>query len=172
MSMMHIRKNILFKNIPFVLFTFLIICSLPHVSMAQTTPCTPQAASNGFVPLACYSNSSQFTSIFSSNSLSGYINAVFKTALAIGGILAVMRIAYAGYMYMGSADMWGNKQHAREILGDAIIGLLLLFAIYLILNQINPNLLNLNVLQDITPVSQTPASQTPAQQLAGGTIPQ
>ena len=42
--------------------------------------------------------------------------------------MAVLRIAYGGYIYMGSADMWGNKQQAKETIGDAIIGLLLLFA--------------------------------------------
>ena len=103
----------------------------------------------GFVPLAKYQNSPQFTQAFTSGSLSDYINNVFKIVLSIGGILAVLRIAYAGYMYMGSADMWGNKQHAKEMLADAIIGLLLLFGIYLILNQINPNLLNLNILKNI-----------------------
>lgn len=69
--------------------------------------------------------------------------------------MAVLRIAYGGYLYMGSADMWGNKQQAKETIGDAIIGLLLLFAVYLILNQINPNLLNLNVKSDITPIQST-----------------
>jgi hypothetical protein len=75
-------------------------------------------------------------------------------------MLAVLRIAYGGYIYMGSADMWGNKQQAKEIIGDAIIGLLLLFAIYLILYQINPNLLNLNVLNDIQKVPTTSSTPT------------
>jgi hypothetical protein len=77
--------------------------------------------------------------------------------------MAVLRIAYGGYLYMGSADMWGNKQQAKEAIGDAIVGLLLLFAIYLILNQINPNLLNLNVMSDIKPVSATQTSSTAQQ---------
>ena len=134
-----------------------IACSLPHASFAQAfVPVTGGQAPPTFVQLADYTKSSQFTNVFNSGSLPAYINAIFTTALSIGAILAVLRIAYAGYMYMGSADMWGNKQKAREILGDAIIGLLLLFGIYLILNQINPNLLNLNVLQDISQTSATP----------------
>ena len=92
---------------------------------------------------------------FSSGSLPDYINNVFTIILSVGAIMAVLRIAYGGYLYMGSADMWGNKQQAKETIGDAIIGLLLLFAVYLILNQINPNLLNLNVKSDITPIQST-----------------
>ena len=65
-------------------------------------------------------------------------------------VFGACMIAYGGYMYMGSADMWGNKQQAKEIIGEAIIGLLLLFAMYLILYQINPNLLNLDVLKSMS----------------------
>ena len=159
------------KKIVFLLAAAIIIlCSLPHASFAQTNPQTTCAAGTTcFVPLAIYTKSPQFTNAFNSTSggLPQYINNAFTIALSIGAILAVLRIAYAGYMYMGSADMWSNKQRAREMLGDAIIGLLLLFGIYLILNQIDPNILNLNILKDITPASQ----QTPAQQLQGGTQP-
>jgi hypothetical protein len=80
-------------------------------------------------------------------SLAAFFNAAFTMALAAGAILAVLRLAYAGWLYMGAADMWGSKQRAKEVIFDAILGLLLLIGIYIILNQINPNLLNLNVLQ-------------------------
>ena len=143
------------RNVILLLGTVIILCSLPHASFAQTA----NAGTPAFKALATYPNTSQFSTIFSSTSLSDYINAIFKVALSVGAILAVLRIAYGGYMYMGSADMWGNMKAAREIIGDAIIGLLLLFAIYLILYQINPNLLNLNVLNDIQPAPASSASQ-------------
>jgi hypothetical protein len=113
-----------------------------------------------FVPLACYAGATQVNNALNSSSLPQYINSVFTIVLSIGAMLAVLRIAYGGYIYMGSADMWGNKQQAKEIIGDAIIGLLLLFAIYLILYQINPNLLNLNVLNDIQKVPTTSSTPT------------
>ena len=142
--MLH-RKKIFFLGAVLMIG---IMCSLPHASFAQATTQTPT-----FVPLASYAKSAQFNAVIQSGSLPEYINNVFKIVLSVGAILAVLRIAYAGYMYMGAADMWGNKQHAREILGDAIIGLLLLFSIYLILNLIDPNLLNLNIVKDITPLT-------------------
>jgi hypothetical protein len=47
---------------------------------------------------------------------------------------------------MGS-DIWSTKQHAKDVFRDAVVGLLLLLAIYLILYQINPDILSLSVLQ-------------------------
>jgi hypothetical protein len=137
-----------------------ILLYVPHMSLADTTAtaATPAVAGGtpGFVSLANYNQSTQFNGILTSGgSLSGYLNAIFTTVLSVGAVLAVLRIAWAGYLYMGSADMWGSKQQAREMLGDAIIGLLLLFGIYLILYQINPNLLNLNVLNDISSANAT-----------------
>jgi len=110
-----------------------------------------------FVTLANYASSSQIAQAYRSKlSLAPLINNTFKIILSVGAMLAVLRIAYGGYMYMGSADMWGNKQTAKEIVSNALIGLILLFGIYLILFQINPCILNLNFLGDISPVSSPP----------------
>jgi hypothetical protein len=121
-------------------------------------------AAGGFVPLADIgSQSSKLGNLYGSSDLSGFINGLFKFAIAVGAIGAVLRLAYAGYLYMGSADMWSNKSAARAVISDVTLGLLLLLAIWLILYQINPDILTLNALKNITPVS-TPQSQSaPAQ---------
>jgi NADH:ubiquinone oxidoreductase subunit 6 (subunit J) len=74
--------------------------------------------------------------------LGDMLNVAFQVAINVGAILAMMRIMWAGWLYMGSADMWSNKHHAKEVFQDAIIGLLILLAIWIILNQINPQILN------------------------------
>lgn len=79
-------------------------------------------------------------------SLAGFFNAAFKTAIVIGAMLAVLRLGYAGFVYITS-DLPGAKGSAKEIIGHAVTGLLLLLAIWLILNQINPQILNLEILQ-------------------------
>ncbi len=115
-------------------------------------------AQAGFVPLADSSQSPMLQAAYgTSGSLGAYVNTLFKIALSVGAILAVMRIAYAGYLYMGT-DMWGNKQHAKEVLGDVTLGLLLLLSIFLILRQINPQLLNLSVLQSVNQAQSAPTS--------------
>lgn len=125
-------------------------------------------AQNGFVPLATAEQSPMLDAVYKTKGLGDYVNTLFTVALSVGAILAVIRIAYAGYLYMGS-DMWGNKQKAREMLGDVTLGLLLLLSIVLILKQINPDLLNLNVLNKVNQASGTtgtnsaPVYATPAQ---------
>lgn len=90
--------------------------------------------------------SDPLSNLFCAQDLSQMVNGAFQISISLGAILAMLRIGYAGYLYMGS-DFWSNKQHAKEVFRDAIIGLLILLAIYLILFQINPDILKLNVLQ-------------------------
>lgn len=75
--------------------------------------------------------------------LSTFLNTAFKTAITVGAILAVLRIVYAGVLYM-TTDIFSRKKDAVQILQDAVWGMLLLLAVYLILNQINPDILDLS----------------------------
>jgi hypothetical protein len=105
--------------------------------------------SQQFTPLSNANLSPALSSFFSSNDLPGLFNGLFKVAISVGAMLAVLRLAYAGYLYMGAGDMWGSKHKAKEVIGEAVTGLLLLLSIYIILYQINPCLLNLNVLSSL-----------------------
>ncbi len=115
-------------------------------------PVTLHAAD--FVPLAETPGGSKLGQLYSSNDFSSFINGLFKFAIAIGAIVAVLRLAYAGYLYMGQSDMWSHKGEAKKIIGDVTLGLLLLLSIYLILFQINPDIVKLNALKNITPAQQ------------------
>jgi hypothetical protein len=108
-----------------------------------------QTQQNGFVPLAPAPASSKLGQLNSSTSLASFLSGLFTAAISLGGILAVLRLAYAGYLYMTS-EAFGTKSHAKEVIGDAVLGLLLLLGVWLILKQINPQLLNLNILQSTT----------------------
>ena len=117
-----------------VLFTF------PAITFA--VDCTTDKTT-GFVPLACYQGSALDT-LYSENSLSGFFNKLFTFSLSIGAILAVVMIVWGGYLYMFK-DSFASKLNAKEKITNAVIGLLLLLGIYLILYQINPQILNLNI---------------------------
>jgi hypothetical protein len=119
-----------------------------------------------FQPLESSSQSPMLSGFFGSSDLPGLFNALFTTALSVGAILAVLRLAYAGWLYM-SSDAFGKKSDAKEVIRDAILGLLLLMGIYIILYQINPNILNLNILQDIGGSGSSAAAATGA----AGTVP-
>jgi hypothetical protein len=161
------------------LITIVSACAL---SLVMATIAHAQSSGGAFVPLS----DANFQEIFDVNTSGGggdiasFINGAFKAALSVGAILAVLRIAYAGYLYMGT-DMWHTKSHAKEILGDVVLGLLLLLGIYLILWQINPDLLRLDILRNVrgeqstsrsaaTPASFT-SSRVPAGTLNSGGTP-
>lgn len=91
--------------------------------------------------------SSFLTKAFSENStMTTAVNALFKAAIAVGAILAVLQLARAGFMYMGG-ESWGTKETAKQIMRQTVMGLLILISIWLILKQINPDLLDLNIFQ-------------------------
>jgi hypothetical protein len=105
-------------------------------------------AQNGFVPLAPAPSGTRLGNLYDATSFADFINKLFNAALAVGAIAAVMRLAFAGYLYM-TTDAFGQKSHAKSVIGDVILGLLLLLSIWLILRQINPQLLNLDVLKNV-----------------------
>lgn len=115
-------------------------------------------ADNGFVPLAPAPSGPLGQLYSTQGDLSTFINALFRFAIAVGAIGAVLRLAYAGYLYMGQADMWSHKGEAKKIIGDVTLGIILLLGIWLILNQINPDILKLNALRKIAPATQGPSS--------------
>jgi hypothetical protein len=137
---------------------FLLLLSLPGLAFADPAGGSSSCGgSNGFVPLSCAQQSPLLQQAYNSNGLAQYVNALFKIALSAGAIMAVLRIAYGGFQYMGSADMWGSKADAKKVIRDAVIGLLILLSIYIILYQINPDIVKLDILKSFTPVPQVPS---------------
>ena len=134
-------------------FFLMIIVAMPLVSYAAD-PCAQDAIARGkFVPLACYKGT-PLSDVYSANTkqenaLPLYINRLFTIALSAGAIIAVVRLMFAGFLYMGS-DFWDKKNQAKEIIQDVVLGLLLLLGTYLILAQINPEILNLNILKSFS----------------------
>jgi len=139
-----------------MLFLF---AGVAHASGAGTG-CT-----NQFCPLANVSNS-RLQDIYSGTDLANFISKLFTFAISIGAILAVLRLGWAGYLYM-TTDSWGSKGKAKEVIGDVVLGLLLLLSIWIILKQINPDILKLNILNQIQKVDVS--KQVPANTSGAGT---
>lgn len=98
----------------------------------------------GFVPLADFSSSQRLNNLYQEGDLTNFFNKLFLAAMSLGAILAVLRLSWAGYLYMGS-DMWSDKGKAREVFRETLLGLFLLLGIWIILNQINPDILKLKI---------------------------
>jgi ABC-type Na+ efflux pump permease subunit len=126
--------------------------SITEGTLAQL-PTNPQQTTDGSVQY----NSGQraevqyMSNLFNpeSTDLGEFFNAVFMSAIAIGAALAVVRLGYAGIKYM-MTDLVASKQSARQMISEVVLGLLLLLAIWIILNQINPDILNLDITRSVS----------------------
>jgi hypothetical protein len=82
------------------------------------------------------------------NDLFSCINQLYKYALVICSIAAVFMIMLAGYMYIFSGGDSKKVGTAKSFISTSLLGLVVLLAGFLLLKQINPNLL---VIKSITP---------------------
>lgn len=146
--MKHVRTLALFLFLFFATFTF--AQDTKFVSLSGIDPSKADLAP--FMTKAFEANAS----------IGDLVNAMFRAAIGVGAILAVLQLARAGFYYMGS-DLWHKKEQAKSLMTDAVIGLIVLLAVWLVLNQINPQLLNLNVLSGVKNIQSTsqPASTPP-----------
>jgi len=68
------------------------------------------------------------------------ISGIYSWSLAVVGIVAFVQIVYAGWLYLTAAGNTSKAGAAMSKISNAILGIILLFSSYLILNTINPDL--------------------------------
>ncbi len=78
------------------------------------------------------------------NDFGGYANGIITLIIGFSGVLAVLMFMIGGFTYM-TGESIGGKAEGRKTMTNAIFGFVLLLASYIILNTINPDLLNLNL---------------------------
>lgn len=78
-------------------------------------------------------------------SLVSYVNALFLLSIALGAMLAVIKIVLAGFKYMFT-DVVTTKSDAKSDIYGALLGLGILLATFVVLYTINPQLTSLNIL--------------------------
>jgi|GEM_PF-3779137 len=93
--------------------------------------------------------------------LGQYIQTVYRFSLGIGGLFAMLFTVYGGILYTVSAGNPSKQSEAKDIITNAVWGLVLLLGAFLILNTINPKLISSTITQPTAPA--LPASQQPAQ---------
>jgi len=82
------------------------------------------------------------------DTIGALINGFFIVSIGVAALLAVIMIAIAGIQYMGS-DAYSSKSDAKDRIRSAVIGLLLILGAFLLLYTINPDLVNLDPLQNV-----------------------
>ncbi len=74
-----------------------------------------------------------------------YIEGIYKFGIWTVGIAALFMLTIGGFVYMTSGGNTSTLSRAKGYITDALIGLVLALVAYLILNVINPDLVNLNL---------------------------
>lgn len=115
------------------------------------------ASAEGYVPLVTLPG---VTEVNKSVNMSEYLSGVIKLLIAVGAGLAVLTFIVAGVMYVMAGISPSARSEANKKMTDSAIGLALILASYLILNSINPKLVQFNLM--LPPVSISPSQQVSA----------
>lgn len=81
-----------------------------------------------------------------------FIQILYALAIGIAGLLAVVKIIYAGVQYM-LTDVITSKEKAKKDIWGAILGLVIVLAAVFILEQINPQLNEFTLLRNAVEIS-------------------
>lgn len=76
--------------------------------------------------------------------LAGYVAAFFYISIGVAALFAVVKLVIAGARYMLS-DVTNQKEAAKADIRGAVIGLLVILATFIILNTINPQILDVDL---------------------------
>lgn len=128
----------------------------PHAATPSVSP--PTNANRAAVPITL---SQPIGGVRVVVDVGNYIAVVYSYVIGLAGTAAVVMIVYGGFLYLlGSATSDVGK--GKQIIQDAIIGLLLVLGAYTILATVNPNTLNLKMpdLKKIEPKA-LPVAQAP-----------
>jgi hypothetical protein len=123
-----------------IALSFLIVMSLitPFLLNVELTfAASANAGSDAYQLLAPIP---EFGDSYNVGSFDKYVNIFIKLSITVAAILAVIFIVLGGFKYMTSESL-SLKEEGKENIKNAIIGLILLSASFLILNTINPQIL-------------------------------
>jgi D-alanyl-D-alanine dipeptidase len=116
---------------------------------------------------------------FSIPYIATYINAVYKYAIGLGVLIAIIVTMYGGLRWMTSFGNAKAVSVARGLIGNAVGGLVLLLGVYSILTVINPDMASLKNIEIIAPKqeafqmveSDEPDEDTPEVDSSGAPVP-
>jgi hypothetical protein len=84
-----------------------------------------------------------------------YISAAYKLGVAIGSVMAAAMLMIGGMQYLTAGGNSSRVSKAKERIVDSLIGLILVLGTYVILDTMNPNLVNFSSLsvEQIQPIT-------------------
>lgn len=115
-------------------FFLLILVMIPFFASAQNS-------NINYVPLSPIPGTLEGEKV---QSITRYLPQIFTLTVQIAAALAVIMITLGGIEYIGSESL-GTKAAGKKKITNSIIGLLLIIGSWVILNTINPKLLDFNL---------------------------
>lgn len=111
------------------------------LSLAFFLPALVLAQDTGYVPLT---NIPILYEVGNAFSLDQYLNNLYKILIGAAAVIAVLKIMFEGVRYMGG-DSVTEKKSARDNIGMAIGGLILVLSPVIVFSIINPEILSLKL---------------------------
>jgi hypothetical protein len=107
-----------------------------------------------------YYTDSTGTKRFKSDLLARYLQDFYTYGQGTVGIIAVIILMVGGIIWLTSAGDSGRVGQAKKMIAGAITGIIILFGSWIILNTINPDLVNLGGIDIKTTISSAPEGGT------------
>lgn len=140
----------IFLTLQIITFTAILSCPTParaQQTNIKTLEFTPQVAIPNSKLGTKVGTYNEKTGIMTSDLLSRYIMAIYNYGLALAGILATIVLMFGGFNWIISGGDPAKITQAKELIGGSIAGLAILMVAWVILNTINPNLINLKPIE-------------------------
>jgi Cys-rich repeat protein len=102
------------------------------------------------------------TNLTDNSTLTDMVKYFYEWGIFIGGLAVLVSLLIGGFLYLTSVGNPTRMAEAKDRIFSAIIGLVLLFAIYLILRTINPDLTALGPLGPVGGIPCTKNEDCPA----------
>ncbi len=153
-----------FPKILIIAFLSIFIIQSFCLILLLTLPLASQAAEIKFIPQVGIPNSEfdagkgyTFVKDDSTAPIAKYIKAIYQYGIGIVGILAAVVLMYGGVLWIVAGGNASQVGEAKAWIGAALTGLILALTSYMILNTINPALVNLQT-TPVPGVKEAPAT--------------
>ena len=131
----------------FLLVLLLLSATLPLLVLADTPPpptTPPTTTDDDGVAFVSLTNIPALEGAGNAATLPAFVNSLYKIAIGLAAVLAVLQIIRAGIMYMGG-DSVTEKKEAKNLIALSIGGLVLILSPVIVFSIINPSILDLKI---------------------------
>ena len=127
------------------LLSLLFLSALLPLSVLAVDPApTPDPGENTNTAFVSLTNIPALEGAGNAATLPAFVNSLYKLAIGLAAVLAVLQIIRAGIMYMGG-DSVTEKKEAKNLIALSIGGLVLILSPVIVFSIINPKILDLQI---------------------------